>query len=253
MKQKISLIALVIIFAISFTSCNKDSQDSDSTKSSALSFKMQAINKSVALPVSDSGLKSASVTSATVVWDKATMLVSKVKFEAEMKSVLTGRDSLEIEYSWRGPKTIDLFDLTSTIGSIVLPAGTYDKISLNVKSEKEDANGLPLVYLSGNYTNVAGVIVPIVVSVSDPISFKTVQKGDTIVAGVAADLSSTIEIYLDQLMLKVDIAALDNATLTDGKLVISATLNKDLYETIMDNLKKDHRCKHEDHYENHND
>jgi len=119
MKQKISLMALVVIFAISLTSCNKNSQDnSSSTTSSALSFKMQALNKSVSLPVSASGLKSASVTSAAIVWDKATMLVSKVSFEAAMKSVLTGKDSITIAYSWRGPRTIDLFDLTSTIGPL---------------------------------------------------------------------------------------------------------------------------------------
>lgn len=171
--------------------------------------------------------------------------MSKVSFEAAMKSVLTGKDSLTIAYTWRGPRTIDLFDLTSTIGSIVLPAGTYDKISLNVKSEREDANGLPLVLLSGNYTNTAGTVVPIVISVSDPISFNTVQKNDTIVAGVATDLSSTIQIYLDQLMVQVDISALDHATLTDGKLVISATSNKVLYQLIMQNLRKDHGCKYE--------
>lgn len=246
MKQKISLMALVVIFAISLTSCNKNSQDNpSSTTSSALSFKMQALNKSVSLPVSASGMKSASVTSAAVVWDKATMLVSKVSFEAAMKSVLTGKDSLTIAYTWRGPRTIDLFDLTSTIGSIVLPVGTYEKISLNVKSEREDANGLPLVFLSGNYTNAAGTVVPIVISVSDPISFNTVQKNDTIVAGVATDLSSTIQIYLDQLMVQVDISALDHATLTDGKLVISATSNKVLYQLIMQNLRKDHGCKYE--------
>jgi hypothetical protein len=93
---------------------------------------------------------------------------------------------------------------------------------------------------------------PIVISVSDPVSFKTVEKGDTIIAGVATDLSSTIEIYLDKLMLKIDLTALDNATLTDGKLMISATLNKDLYHLIMENLTKDHGCKYEDHHEDKN-
>lgn len=253
MKHKISLMALVIIFVLPFTSCNKDLTDADSKTSSAFSFKMHAINKSVTLPVSATGLKSASVNTATVVWNEATMLVSKVKFEAEIKSVVTGEDSLTIEYSWRGPRTIDLFDLSSTIGSIVLPAGMYEKVSLKVNSEKEDANGLPLVYLSGNYTDAAGIVLPIVISVSDPISFKTEQKNDTIISGITTDLSSNIEIYLDQLMLQVDIAELDNATLTDGKLVISATVNKDLYETILDNLKKDHRCKHEDHHDDDQD
>ncbi|MFY9151911.1 MAG: hypothetical protein WAO52_07855 [Prolixibacteraceae bacterium] len=248
MKHKISLIALVFIFAISFTSCKKDSSVNSGSTSSDLNFKMQAFNKSVSLPVSTSGLKSASVTTATVVWDEATMLVSKVKFEAEMKSVLTGQDSLTIEYSWRGPRTIDLFDLNSTIGSITLPAGMYEEVSLKVNSEKEDANGLPLVYLSGNYTDAAGTILPIVISVSDPVSFKTEQKNDTIISDVATDLSSNIEIYLDQLMLQVDIAALDNATLTDGKIVISATINNELYQIIMQNLRRDHGCKYEHHH-----
>ena len=168
-----------------------------------------------------------------------------------MKSVLTGKDSLTIEYSWRGPRTIDLFDLTSTIGSIELPAGMYEEVSLKVNSEKEDANGLPLpdIYLAGNYTDAAGTVLPIVISVSDPVSFKTEQKiHDTIISGVATDLSSNIEIYLDQLMLQVDIAALDNATLTDGKIVISATINNELYQIIMQNLRRDHGCKYEHHH-----
>lgn len=252
MKQKISLLALVVISVLSFTSCTKDSQE-NTHSTSALTFKMQALNKSTSLPVSETGLKSASVNTANVVWDKATMLVSKVKFEAEMKSVLTGKDSLTIEYSWRGPRTINLFDFASTIGSIVLPVGIYEEISLKVNSEKEDANGLPLVFLSGIYTNGAGTALPIVISVSDPISFKTEQKGDTIIAGTVTDISSTIEIYLDQLMLQVDIAELDNATLTDGKLMISATLNKDIYETFINNLRKDHRSKHDDHHGDSND
>jgi hypothetical protein len=245
MKQKISLMALVLISALSFTSCNKEQNNAGSKASSTLSLKMQALNKSVSLPVSDTGLKSATVTTAVVVWDKATMLVSKINFEAEMKSVLTGRDSLTIAYSWRGPRTMDMFDLTASIGTIILPAGTYEKISLKVNSEKEDANGQPLVFFSGNYTNAAGTVLPISISVSDPVSFKTAQKNDTIVAGVAITLSSTVEIYLDQLLLKVDISALDKATLTAGKIVISATSNRDLYLLIMQNLSKDHGCKYE--------
>jgi uncharacterized lipoprotein YajG len=239
MKQKISLLALVIISVLLFTSCNKDSQNAE-LKSSALSLKMQALNQTVSLPVVDNGLKSATISTAKVVWDKATMLVSKINFEAEMNTKHTGKDSISIEYSWKGPKTIDLFDLTTTIGSIILPAGTYDKISLKVNSEKEDANGLPLVFLSGNYTNTAGTVVPITVSVSDQVSFKTSIKDDAILAGVATNLSSTIQIYLDQLLLHVDISALDNATLTGGKLVISATSNGAIYQMIMQNLRKDH-------------
>jgi len=248
MKSKISLFILAAIAVAGISSCKKDTQVNST---SALSLKMQGLNKTVTLPVQSTGMKSSSASTATVVWDTASMLVSKVSFEAEMKSAITNRDSLEIEYSWRGPQTINLFDLSATVGSIALPAGTYEKISLKVRSEKEDANGKPLFYLSGNYTNTAGITTPIVISVSDPIAFKTVQKSDSIVIGGAADFTSNIQIYLDQLLVKVDLAALDNATLTNGRLVISASSNQQLYLLILENLRKDHH--HENEHHNHHD
>ncbi len=247
MKTKTALLILTVVIAAGISSCQKDAQV-NSNSPSALNFKIQALNKNVSLPVTASGLKSSSATNASVVWDSASMIVSKVSFEAEMNSVLSHRDSIEIEYSWRGPQTINLFDLSATIGSITLPAGTYEKISLKVSSEKMDANGQSLFYLSGIYTNSAGTSMPLVISVTDPISFKTVQKADTIVSGGAADFTSTIQLYLDQLLLKVDPSLLDNATLTNGTLEISASSNSQLYLLIMQNLRKDHHCENEHHH-----
>jgi len=110
-----------------------------------------------------------------------------------------------------------------------------------------DANGQPLFYLSGNYTNAGGTIIPLVISVTDPISFKTVQIVDAFVSGGTTDFTSTIQLYLDQLLLKVDPALLDNATLTNGTLEISSTSNSQLYQLIMQNLSKDHHCESEHH------
>jgi hypothetical protein len=253
MKSKIIILAVALMIGIAFSSCKKDSQDNTvSSASSVLSFKMEALNKTVSLPVQESGLKSGSSSTATVVWDTARMLVSRIKFEAEMESILTGRDSLEIEYSWRGPQTVDLFDLTSILGTITLPAGTYEKVSLKIQSEREDANGQPLFYLSGAYTNDSGTTLPIVISVSDPVMFKTQQSNDSIVAGNFTDFTSTILLYLDQLLLNVNVSLLDNATLTNGTLLISANSNTEIYKLIMHNLRKDHGCKHEHHNHGHN-
>jgi hypothetical protein len=245
-KTKTALLILTVVIAASISACKKDAQV-NSNSPSTLSFKMQGINRNVSLPVVESGLKSASATTASVVWDSASMIISKVSFEAEMRSAITKEDSLEIEYSWRGPQTINLFDLSATIGSITLPAGTYEKVSLKVNSEKMDSNGHPLFYLSGMYTNSAGTVIPLVISVTDPVSFKAVQKDDTIVSGGATDFTSTIQLYLDQLLLKVDPAWLDNAALTNGTLVISATSNSQLYFLILQNLRRDHHCESERH------
>ena len=245
-KPKTALMILAVVITASFTACKKDTQV-NSNAPSALSLKMQAINSHVSLPVTETGTKSTLAATASVVWDSASMIVSKVNFEAEMNSRTTGRDSIEIEYTWRGPQTINLFDLSANIGSITLPAGTYEKIVLKVNSERMDANGKSLFYLKGNYTNSGGTTMPIVISVTDPISFQTSQKNDTIVSGGATDFTSTIQLYLDQLLLKVDPMVLDNAKLTNGTLEISATSNSQIYWLILQNLRKDHGC----HYEHH--
>jgi hypothetical protein len=245
MKLKISFLALSLVIAGSFISCKKDSQAPSGP--STLKLQLQAVNKSFSLPVS--GLKSGQTSLASVNWDTATMLVSRIKFEAEMKSVVSGHDSVEIEYSWRGPLSVNLFDLSSTVGSITLPAGTYEKIALRVNSEKEDAaNGQPLFYLSGTYTNTTGGSLPLVISVSDPISFKAVQESDTLISGGVNDFTSTIQFYLDQMLFQVDPVLLDNATLSNGILLISAESNKQLYRMILHNLLRDHHCRLEHHH-----
>jgi len=245
-KTKTALLILTVVIAASISACTKDAQVNPNSPST-LNFKMQGLNRNVSLPVTESGLKSTSVSTASVVWDSARIIVSKVSFQAEMRSTLTKEDSIEIEYSWKGPQTINLFDLSSIIGSITLPAGSYEKVSLKVNSEKMDANGHSMFYLSGMYTNATGTIIPLVISVTDPISFKAVQKEDTIVSGGAIDFTSTIQLYLDQILLKVDPALLDNAVLTGGTLEISATSNSQLYQLILQNLRRDHHCESEHH------
>jgi hypothetical protein len=248
MKSNLCLLVITIVTFTVMTSCKKDTQDtSGSAASSDLSFAIQAQNKSFTLPVGGYGLKSTSSTSALITLDSARMLVSRIKFEAEIEGNQSHHDSLEIEYSWRGPRIVDLFDLGSTIGTITLPAGTYDKISLSVSSERGDVNGEPLLYLSGTYTNAAGTLVPVALSVSDPISFKTVMLGDTITAGSFTDFTSTVDLYLDELFSQVDVSVLDNATLTNGVLLISADVNTELYRTILHNLGKDRHCRFEHH------
>ncbi|NVO20619.1 MAG: hypothetical protein HXX13_13040 [Bacteroidetes bacterium] len=247
MKSKISLLTIAVIISIAFSSCKKDNQDQSSSGPSALNLKMEALNTTVSLPVQENGLKSAT-SNATISWDSAYMLVSRIKFEAEIESQVHHRDSVEIEYSWRGPLMLNLLDPSSVIGTITLPEGTYDKISLKVMSEREDANGQPLFFLSGNYNDSLGVVTPIVVSVTDPIAFKTDQTDDTIATGTSIDYTSTIQLYLDQLFLNIDPATLSSATLTNGVLVISATSNKKIYHFILHNLGHNHKCHHEHHH-----
>lgn len=102
-----------------------------------------------------------------------------------------------------------------------------------------------MFYLSGQYTNAAGNKTRIMVPITDDVMFKTQQDSITVAAGVATDFTGVVQIYLDKLLTDISSTNLDNATLTNGNIVISSTSNTALYYLIRRNLFMDHGCRHE--------
>lgn len=245
MKSKIIIPALLITMAAGFTACQKDS----TTGNSILEFKLQALNKSYSLPVKATGTKSTAATSAAITWDTAHMVVSKLEYEAQMKTAASNRDSIEISFEWKGPQLVNLLDASTILGSYTLLPGNYDEIELKVEGLKKDANGKPVFYLSGSYTNSAGSIMPISFKVYEDVLFKT-EKDNIDVAADNSVFTSTIMLYLDQLLIGIEPIVLDNATLTNGALIISADSNSQIYQVIMMNLHKDHHSEHKHHHDN---
>lgn len=245
MKSKIIIPALLITIAAGFTACQKDSTTGNST----LEFKLQALNKSYSLPVSAAGTKSAAVTSAAITWDTAQMVVSKLEYEAQMKTATSNRDSIEISFEWKGPQLVNLLDASTILGSYTLLPGNYDEIELKVQGLKKDANGKPVFYLTGSYTNSTSVTMPISFKVYEDVLFKS-EKDSVDVAADNSVFTSTILLYLDQLMLGIDPMLLDNATLTNGAIIISTDSNSQIYQVIMRNLHKDHHSEHKHHHDN---
>jgi len=248
MKMKIIIPALLITLAAGFTACQKDSNSTSGN--SSLEFQVLALNKSYSLPVSATGTKSASVSSASLTWDTAQMLISRVKYEAELKNSVTHHDSVKISYEWNGPQIVNLLDPTTILGSYTLTPGFYDEIELNVVGLKKDAGNKPVFYLTGSYTNSMSTMVPILFKVYEDVMFKT-EKDSVEVTADNSVFTSTIQLYLDQLLVGVDPTVLDNATLTDGAIIISAESNFELYRIIMRNLHKDHHC-NQGHHHGHN-
>ncbi len=249
--KKIRLSAVVLsILTIVFYSCQKDDMNSTATGPSSLSVKIEAVNRSYSLPVS--GIKSAEAESV-IEWDTVRMLVSNVKFEAELKSTLTHRDSIEISYKWTGPMVADLLDTTISFGNFVLQPGFYDEIELKVVGSREDAHDMPVFYLSGTYTK-DNTTIPVIVRVNESVSFKT-EKDSVEVTSEALDFTGYIQIFLDQLMTGIQPSAFDNATLTGGVIIISSDKNRDVFKTFLHNLLRDHHgyFKHWHHYSKEHD
>lgn len=245
MKMKIIIPALLITLAAGFTACQKDSNSTSGN--STLEFKLQALNKSYSLPVSATGTKSAAATSAAITWDTAQMVVSRVKYEAELKSTTTHHDSIKIEYEWKGPQLVDLLNAATVLGNYMLLPGNYDEVELKVHGFKKDAGGNPVFYLNGSYTNSSSITIPISFKVYEDVMFKT-EKDSVEVTADNSVFTSTILLYLDQLLVGIDPIVLDNATLTNGAIVISADSNFVLYQIIMRNLHKDHHNEHRHHH-----
>lgn len=242
--EKVRLVFPIVLIALAlgFSSCQKDNSNSSASGKSTLGIKIQALNKSFSMPVANVGVKSASIVNASITWDSASMVVSSVSFEAKLKSLMSHRDSINISYKWNGPQEINLLDSNITVGNFSLQPAFYDEIELKVEGFKEDAGSKPVFYLHGVYTKDA-TIVPVVVKVNENVMFKT-EKDSAVVTAADPVFTSIIQLYLDQLMSEIQLSALDNATLTDGIIVISAVTNKEIYKIIMRNLGKNHHSKH---------
>lgn len=239
MKKQFAAILIMSLGSIAFFACQKSDLKSDGTSEYGVQF--EALNPQFTLPVQ--GTKSALVESDSMSWDSAHLVVSAIKFEAELKKQDSNEDSISIEYKWSGPEMVDLFNNDITLGNFVLAPGTYDQIELKVEGLQRDAGDVPVFYLEGMYKNNAGSW-PVTVSVSQDVYFKT-EKENVEVTDQGIDITSVIQLYLDQLMADVDPADLDNADLTDGVILISADSNAAIYQTIVGNLQHDQRCRYE--------
>jgi len=241
MKRENVFTVFLALVTLGFFGCQKD--DLGNTGPSTLGVKIEALNKSYSLPVTGTSSKSALVGSTSIAWDSAHLMVSNIKFEAELKSLLTHRDSIEISYKWSGPQLVNLLKPDVTFGNFLLQPGFYDEIEITVRGEKADAKDIPVFYLHGIYTGSTATL-PVVVKVSQDVSFKT-EKDSVEVTEESIDVTSYIQLYLDELMEQVKPADLDNSKLTDGVIVISAESNRDIYYTIFRNLAKDRHCYYE--------
>lgn len=222
MKSLKFFALLAIATGITVVSCQKESLD---PTASSLGVKIQATNRSFQV------LKSALASTPALTWDSGFMTVSKITFEAEKLEDEMSHDSSEFEIEWNGPKNVDLFDLNSLIGNIILQPGTYHEISLKVKALKKDAGNSPVFYLSGTYTNSQDSSIPVTVVVDEDLEFRVKQEGAVIDS--VTEYTSLINLNLSLLLSDVAVSDLDGATLTDGKIIISTSSNLSLYNKIL--------------------
>lgn len=248
MKRKnIMLYGAAVALTLGLFACQQKNV-SPATGPTSMKVSLHAVNPSYPLPATNTTTKASLASGPSITWDTARMVVSGVKFEASLKKMNSEEDSIEIEYKWRGPKTVNLLDTTATFGNFTLQPGLYDQVELRISGLKMDAAGGPVFYLYGSYAENDTTTVPIIVKSYQNVNFKTEQDSVNVTSNLNKNLTSDVQIYLNKLMANVQPSDLNNATKVNGAIVISDSTNMHIFYSILSNLEMDHHCYYRHHW-----
>ena len=221
--MKLHKLFLLTALSGALFSCKKENTSSSST----LAYQVTTTNRSYTIARLANTDPGARVTTAGLQWTSGTASANLLKFEAKTSSN-------ETEFKSNIQQQIDLFAAAASFGSISIQPGTYAEIEFKAFLH---ANGSsPAFELNGQFNGTASH--PIVFRVNEDVIFKTEIKNITVTA--ATDYSALNTLALSNLTQGISEADLNNATLTNGTIVISSSSNTGLYNTILNNLKNHH-------------
>jgi hypothetical protein len=129
---------------------------------------------------------------------------------------------------------VDLFALTPLETYVTLDTGVYKKIAITAYLEKTDTI-LPLK-LTGSFTNDSSKVVPIEFDLSDNAVVQV--KADSITINGTTDYTALLALQLNRLTTGISVSDLNNATLTNGSLIISNKSNALLYYKMRANITR---------------
>lgn len=228
MKQKLLFAALLATAA--FASCRKNDDNMQGTGNNyndgaQLNYTIVATNP-------NAGGAQQKGTASAFVWTSGYAYPRSVKFEAK-------QENSKIEYSSTNDARIDLMASTAnSFGGFTIPDGIYKEIEVKIKLDKKGSE--PAMQLEGQFDN--GVVnVPVTLIVDENIELKSEMKDVTITSDMDFTAATTLD--LSELMDDITTQMLMGVKLTDGRLIISADMNKTLYWVILKNLRdKPHHC-----------
>lgn len=208
--------------ALILSSCQKNTGDGK------LAYQVKPANftASIATTMSGSGLVVNVNSNSSLTWTSGKMNIAEIDFEAK-------KDKIETEYQLKTPFSVDLLNLSPVLGNISIPDGTYDEVELKL-SLKKSTNSDILLTLKGNYTDAAGSKTPVEFYFND--DFEIEVEAEDLVADGTTDYLGLINVQLNKFLTNVSSANLDQAIRTNGIIIISATSNMDLYNTLKGNL-----------------
>jgi hypothetical protein len=195
-----------------FASCKKESTTEQAADTNNISYQLATTNSS------DGNRAAANFLTFT----GGTASISEIKFEAKGDN--------KIEYKSNVPQTVNLGNVVANLGGLTVPFGTYQKIEFKIKFVPTSTT--PSIELQGLYTPTnGGAAVPVILQLHQAFELKFEKKTPTTIdANTNYTAFSTLALGL--LNNSVVESALQNATRTNGVIVISSTSNTQLYNPM---------------------
>jgi hypothetical protein len=219
---------LVIIFAGGLmTSCKKDqsltnSSSSNSTQSN-VAFQLKAVNQSAV--VNRLSTITNKTNGATIKWISAVASVSMIKFEAK-------NNGSEVEFKSNINKTVDLFSDSNFLGNIKIPNGTFTEVEF--KAQLTPIGNNPALELNA-IVDLGTGNVNVIFRADENIEVKGEKANVTLTDSTLHNAITSLN--MSSLVNGISSTALSNAVLTNGDLLITSSINQNLYKIIVKNLK----------------
>lgn len=221
----IKIAIAVLISSIGLFSCKKDNSARPATLSgSQIAFGVKADN---ALSPASASKQTVNAVTPPITWAAGLANIAKVKFEARANGV-------EKEFTARGLKNVDLFAFDPSFVSTIIDTGTFTNIEVKLELEQSNTADIPL-NLTGNFTRTDGTIVPVEFDVNQNLEIKA--EAEHVFIDKTTDLKTTLILHLNLFFQGITAAQLENADLTNGKIIISSTSNIALFNKAISNIQ----------------
>lgn len=239
MKRNFTCASLaVLLTAFLFSSCTKK-EDAPAFLSPQISF---ALNTDNSLNIQTFGSTASSgnglmvgttLTNASVTFTSGVANIAAFKLEAK-------RNNMKIEITTKNLTNVDLFGLNQLLATVPIDTGTYKEIEIKAVLAKTTTTNLPLV-LKGYFTTKGGTQVPLEFNFNDNAVLRA--EVENIHLDGKKDLATTISLHLNKLLANITAADIDHTTRINNTILISSTVNVDLYNKILANLASSVGCK----------
>lgn len=214
------LLVMAVSALILLPGCKKSS--SSVAANSAMQFQLKVANPLVVV--------NRLAGPGSIAWTSGTAAATQIKFEAK-------QNTSQLEFKSADLQQIDLFaSVLAGMGNITIPAGTYTEVEFKIELDQNGSN--PAMELDGQYTNGTGTVTPVIFTLNTLFELKA-EQSNVVVDGTTS-ITALTTLDLSFISNGITQAILNGAAITNGKIIISATSNTNVYNIITNNLQQFH-------------